>query len=120
MPHKRSHYKSNPAARLLAWYDSNRRALPWRALPGETPDPYRVWLSEIMLQQTTVAAAEKYFRKFLSRWPDVQALAAASLDEVRAAWAGFGYYTRARNLHRTAQIVAGGHAGRFPSRAADL
>src|ERR1700690_2538174 len=95
MPHKRARHKSKPAARLLAWYDENCRALPWRALPGETPDPYRVWLSEIMLQQTTVAAAGKYFRTFVARWPDVGALAAASLDEVRAAWAGLGYYSRA-------------------------
>ncbi|MGH6878944.1 MAG: A/G-specific adenine glycosylase [Rhizomicrobium sp.] len=105
---------------LLAWYDSNRRLLPWRALPGETPDPYRVWLSEIMLQQTTVAAVENYYRDFLTCWPDVQALAAASLDEVRAAWAGLGYYTRARNLHRTAGIVARDHGGRFPSGVAAL
>src|SRR2546423_4363153 len=106
MPQKRVSYKSNPAVRLLAWYDEHRRALVWRALPDEAPDPYRVWLSEIMLQQTTVAAVDKYFRKFVARWPDVQALAAASLDEVRAAWAGLGYYSRAANLHRTAQIIA--------------
>src|SRR5438876_5317794 len=112
--------EQKPAARLLAWYDENRRALSWRALPGETPDPYRVWLSEIMLQQTTVAAVDKYFRKFLARWPDVKALAAASLDDVRAAWAGLGYYSRAANLHRTAQLVANEYAGRFPSDAAGL
>src|ERR1700731_3381061 len=105
---------------LLAWYDRHRRALPWRARPGETPDPYRVWLSEIMLQQTTVAAVDSYFRKFVARWSDVGALAAASLDEVRAAWAGLGYYSRARNLHRTAQIVATEHAGQFPSTSAAL
>jgi A/G-specific adenine glycosylase len=122
MPHKpsRSKRKGESAARLLAWYDQNRRALPWRALPGETADPYRVWLSEIMLQQTTVAAVDKYFRKFVARWSDVGALAAASLDDVRAAWAGLGYYSRAANLHRTARIVAGEHAGRFPSDAAGL
>jgi A/G-specific adenine glycosylase len=106
--------------RLLAWYDRHRRALPWRALPGEAADPYRVWLSEIMLQQTTVAAVGKYFRKFVARWPDIAALAAASLDEVRAAWAGLGYYSRAANLHRTAQIVAREHGGRFPAGAAAL
>jgi A/G-specific adenine glycosylase len=122
MPQKRSQHKRQhtPAAQLLAWYDANRRALPWRALPGETVDPYRVWLSEIMLQQTTVTAVDKYFRKFVARWPDAQALAAASLDEVRAAWAGLGYYSRARNLHRTAQIIAGERAGTFPSDAAGL
>src|SRR6202035_5392220 len=122
MVHQRSRNRSKriPAARLLAWYDSNRRALPWRALPGETPDPYRVWLSEIMLQQTMVAAVEKYFRKFLAQWPDVGALAAASLDEIRAAWAGLGYYSRAHNLHRTAQIIVSEQDGRFPSSAAAL
>src|SRR5437763_6106669 len=122
MPQRRSRAKRkrSPAARLLAWYDQNRRALPWRALPGEMPDPYRVWLSEIMLQQTTVAAVDKYFRKFVARWPDVNALAAASLDDIRAAWAGLGYYSRARNLHRTAQLIAGEHAGRFPRDAARL
>src|SRR5438874_1672504 len=122
MPQKRKQHKRqpSPAARLLAWYDENRRALPWRALPGETPDPYCVWLSEIMLQQTTVAAAGKYFRKFLTEWPDVGTLAAASLDDVRAAWAGLGYYSRARNLHRTAQIIASEHAGQFPAGSASL
>src|SRR5215472_7016134 len=115
---RKARLQSNPAARLLAWYDKNRRALPWRALPGETPDPYRVWLSEIMLQQTTVAAVDKYFRKFAARWPNVEALAAASLDDVRAAWAGLGYYSRAGNLHRTAGIVASEHDGRFPRDAA--
>src|SRR5579862_3789297 len=108
------------AARLLAWYDRHRRTLPWRARPGETPDPYRVWLSEIMLQQTTVVAVDKYFRRFVARWPDVEALAAASLDDVRAAWAGLGYYSRAANLHRTAGIIAREPGGRFPREAAAL
>lgn len=112
--------KRTPAARLLAWYDRHRRVLPWRALARETPDPYRVWLSEIMLQQTTVAAVDKYFRRFVARWPDVESLAAASLDEVRAAWAGLGYYSRAANLHRTAQIVARETGGRFPRDVAAL
>ncbi len=111
---------AQPAARLLAWYDANRRVLPWRAREGETPDPYRVWLSEIMLQQTTVAAVGSYYQKFLTRWPNVEALAGASLDEVRAAWAGLGYYSRARNLHHAAQIVAAEHGGRFPSDASGL
>ncbi|HEY3778034.1 MAG TPA: A/G-specific adenine glycosylase [Rhizomicrobium sp.] len=111
---------ATPAARLLAWYDKNRRVLAWRAKPGEAPEPYRVWLSEIMLQQTTVAAVGNYYRDFLSRWPDVHMLAAASLDEVRAAWAGLGYYSRARNLHRTAGIVARELDGEFPRGVAGL
>ena len=100
----------DPAA-LLAWYDRHRRSMPWRALPGEAPDPYRVWLSEIMLQQTTVAAVIGYFNRFTARFPTVQALAAAEPDAVMSAWAGLGYYARARNLHACAKAVArlGGH-----------
>jgi len=100
------------AAALLMWYDRHRRAMPWRALPGETPDPYRVWLSEIMLQQTTVAAVAPYYERFLARFPDVQALARAEEDSVMQAWAGLGYYARARNLHACARAVAA--AGGFP------
>ncbi len=85
---------------LLAWYDRHRRHLPWRARPRETADPYRVWLSEIMLQQTTVAAVIPYYENFLTRFPDVRALAAAPEEAVMRAWAGLGYYARARNLHR--------------------
>jgi A/G-specific adenine glycosylase len=107
-------------ARLLAWYDRHRRVLPWRARPGETPDPYRVWLSEIMLQQTTVAAVGPYFSSFLARWPDVTALAAAPLDDVLTAWAGLGYYARARNLHKCAQVVAREQGGKFPDTEAGL
>ncbi|MEK9646692.1 MAG: A/G-specific adenine glycosylase, partial [Alphaproteobacteria bacterium] len=88
--------------------------MPWRALPGETADPYHVWLSEIMLQQTTVATVGPYFERFLARWPTVDALAAADLDEVLHAWAGLGYYARARNLHKCARAVVGEHGGRFP------
>jgi A/G-specific adenine glycosylase len=99
---------------LLEWYDAERRDLPWRSAPGVTPDPYRVWLSEIMLQQTTVKAVVPYFHAFLARWPDVEALAAAPLDDVLAAWAGLGYYSRARNLHACARVVASEHAGCFP------
>ncbi len=102
------------AARLLDWYDRHRRRLPWRAPPGAAPDPYVVWLSEIMLQQTTVAAVGPYFRAFVARWPTVESLAAAPLDEVLRAWAGLGYYARARNLHRCARAVVAGHGGRFP------
>src|SRR5579862_4410133 len=108
------------APRLLAWYGRNRRRLPWRALPGERADPYRVWLSEIMLQQTTVAAVEPYFREFLARWPTIADLAAADLDEVLHAWQGLGYYARARNLHRTAMAVASDHGGRLPDTEAGL
>ena len=103
-----------PAETLLAWYDRHRRALPWRALPGERMNPYRVWLSEIMLQQTTVAAVKPYFESFLARWPQIEDLAAAELDEVLHAWAGLGYYARARNLHKCAKIVAQDYGGRFP------
>ena len=106
--------------RLLEWYDGHARDLPWRAVPGATADPYQVWLSEIMLQQTTVATVGPYFTAFLSRWPRVEALAAADLDEVLVAWAGLGYYARARNLHRCARIVATKLGGRFPETEAAL
>ena len=108
------------AETLLAWYDAHRRELPWRPPPGERAAPYRVWLSEIMLQQTVAAAVAPYFRRFLERWPDVEALAAASLDEVLQAWQGLGYYARARNLHAAARIVAAQHGGRFPDSEAGL
>src|SRR4051812_12634662 len=84
---------------LLAWYDRHARVLPWRARLGQCIDPYRVWLSEIMLQQTTVRAVAPYFERFVARWPDVKALASASLEDVLREWAGLGYYARARNLH---------------------
>ena len=100
--------------RLLAWYDRHRRDLPWRARPGEVPDPYHVWLSEIMLQQTTVATVGIYYRKCIDLWPTVEALAAAPREEVLKAWAGLGYYARARNLHACARAVAEKFAGRFP------
>ncbi len=105
---------------LLGWYDRHRRDLPWRAAPGETAEAYPVWLSEIMLQQTTVAAVGPYFRAFVARWPSVHALAAAELDEVLHAWQGLGYYARARNLHRCAGIVSRQLAGNFPADAAAL
>jgi len=113
----------DPAAlqrRLLAWYDRARRALPWRALPGERADPYRVWLSEIMLQQTTVAAVQPYYARFLERFPSVEALAAAPLESVLGLWAGLGYYARARNLHACARAVVARHQGRFPDEEAAL
>ena len=106
--------QTNRPARLLAWYDRHRRRLPWRAEAGERADPYRVWLSEIMLQQTTVRAVGPYFEKFLSRWPDVTALGRASLDDVLRMWAGLGYYSRARNLHACAVAVLSDHGGAFP------
>jgi len=108
------------AQRLLAWYDIHRRDLPWRAKAGQTADPYRVWLSEIMLQQTTVQAVAGYYRKFIARWPRVGALAKAPRDEVLAAWAGLGYYARARNLHAAARIVAEEMDGKFPATAEEL
>ncbi|MGB0799526.1 MAG: A/G-specific adenine glycosylase, partial [Planktomarina sp.] len=104
---------------LLAWYDANARVLPWRIPPDQSksgvfPDPYRVWLSEVMLQQTTVAAVKDYFLKFTTRWPTVFDLAAASDDDVMAAWAGLGYYARARNLLKCAGLVVDDHDGQFP------
>jgi A/G-specific adenine glycosylase len=124
MQAKRARAQKKPsgdrAARLLGWYDANRRSLPWRAKAGTRPDPYRVWLSEMMLQQTTVAAVAAYYREFLARWPNVKALAAASLDDVLAAWAGLGYYARARNLHKTAQTVARDFGGKFPRTVEEL
>lgn len=103
------------AGRLLTWYDRHRRVLPWRAAAGEAADPYRVWLSEIMLQQTTVAAVAPYFTRFLARWPRVADLAAAPLDQVLTEWAGLGYYARARNLHACARTVVERHGGTFPA-----
>ncbi len=117
--------RGDPACRpdpmsLLAWYDRHRRRLPWRALPGEAADPYRVWLSEIMLQQTTVTAVAPYYARFLARFPGVQALAAADLEDVFKLWAGLGYYARARNLHACARAVVADHHGAFPAEEADL
>ena len=108
------------AAALLKWYDRSRRHLPWRAPPGMRADPYHVWLSEIMLQQTTVATVSGYFAAFLRRWPSLEALAQAPLDEVLHAWQGLGYYARARNLHRCAQMIVERHGGQFPDSEAGL
>lgn len=105
---------------LLTWYDKNRRVLPWRALAGRRADPYHVWLSEIMLQQTVVAAVIPYFTKFVEKWPTVQDLASAPLNEVMADWAGLGYYARARNLYKCAQVVANEYKGKFPRTRAGL
>ncbi|MFZ1883607.1 MAG: A/G-specific adenine glycosylase [Rhodoplanes sp.] len=110
----------NLGRRLLAWYDRNRRDLPWRAWPGKRSDPYRVWVSEIMLQQTTVAATIPYYQRFLARFPTVHALAAADVDEALRLWAGLGYYARARNLHACARAVVERHDGHFPQKLAAL
>ena len=113
------------ATAVLAWYDQHARDLPWRVSPadrkrGIRPDPYRVWLSEVMLQQTTVAVVQKYFRRFTTLWPTVADLAAAPLDAVLKEWAGLGYYARARNLHACAVAVSQRPDGRFPSSALEL
>jgi A/G-specific adenine glycosylase len=104
----------SPAVKLLAWYDRHRRHLPWRSAPGEPADPYHVWLAEIMLQQTTVVTVGPYYRDFLTRWPRIEDLAAAPLDDVLTAWAGLGYYARARNLKKCAEAVVADHGGHFP------
>ena len=113
------------APAVLAWYDQHARDLPWRVSPadrarGVRPDPYKVWLSEVMLQQTTVAAVRSYFLRFTGLWPSVQDLAAAPLDSVLREWAGLGYYARARNLHACAQAVVHDHGGTFPGSSALL
>ncbi len=100
--------------RLLAWYDRDRRDLPWRAPPGAVPEPYRVWLSEIMLQQTRTETVARYYARFLARFPDVERLARAKLSDVLKAWAGLGYYARARNLHACARTLVARHGGAFP------
>ncbi|MEZ0225695.1 MAG: A/G-specific adenine glycosylase [Alphaproteobacteria bacterium] len=99
---------------LLDWFSRHRRVMPWRAAKGVRPDPYHVWLSEIMLQQTTVVTVGPYFEKFIRKWPTVKHLAKAKLDDVLTAWAGLGYYARARNLHKCAVTVTNDHAGKFP------
>jgi A/G-specific adenine glycosylase len=118
---------SDPAlsGTLLAWYDAHARVMPWRVSPqdranGVLPDPYRVWLSEVMLQQTTVAAVRDYFHRFTARWPTVAALAAAPDSEVMAEWAGLGYYARARNLLKCARAVVSTHQGHFPTNRETL
>src|SRR6185312_2405841 len=107
-------------ADLLRWYDVNGRTLPWRETGGHKPDPYRVWLSEVMLQQTTVPHAAPYYAKFVTMWPTVGDLAAAPDEQVMAEWAGLGYYSRARNLIKCARAVVREHGGRFPSTEAEL
>ncbi|HKQ96389.1 MAG TPA: A/G-specific adenine glycosylase, partial [Candidatus Polarisedimenticolia bacterium] len=104
------------ARRLVAWFARHRRDLPWR----QARDPYRVWVSEIMLQQTTVRVVVPYYRRFLRRFPTVERLATAPLDDVLAAWSGLGYYRRARHLHAAAALVVARHAGRLPDDPAAL
>jgi A/G-specific adenine glycosylase len=116
-PSPQGREKKNPAA-LLSWFDRHRRVLPWRAPPGEVADPYLVWLSEIMLQQTTVKAVGPYYIRFVSRFPSVEALAQADIEDVLRLWAGLGYYARARNLHACAKAVAA--RGGFPDREEEL
>ena len=111
---------SSPTSALLDWYDGHARTLPWRTTGGRRADPYAVWLSEIMLQQTTVEAVKPYFARFLARWPDVAALAGAEEAELLTAWAGLGYYARARNLHACAKVVMANHGGVFPTHEAGL
>ena len=111
---RRTSVSGSDSERLLAWYDRNRRELPWRAPPGVSSDPYRVWLSEIMLQQTRTETVARYYARFLVRFPDVERLASAKLSDVLRYWAGLGYYARARNLHACAQAVVERHGGAFP------
>ncbi len=106
--------------KLLVWYDKNRRQMPWRTLPEEQPNPYYVWLSEIMLQQTTVVTVGPYFKKFIQRWPNVKALAKAKREDVLKMWAGLGYYRRAHALHEAAMIVCHEYCGRFPSTEEEI
>lgn len=111
---------TSPANKLLNWFDLHQRQFPWRASPGEIVDTYKVWLSEIMLQQTTTATVIGYFEAFIRRWPKIEELAAVDLDEVLHAWQGLGYYARARNLHKCAQLIVTEHGGRFPDTEASL
>jgi A/G-specific adenine glycosylase len=114
MPLKDPHARDTIRRTLLTWYDAHRRDLPWRRAAGEPADPYRVWLSEVMLQQTRVETVIPYFRRWLERFPTVAALAAAEPDAVLKAWEGLGYYSRARNFHRAARQVVAEHGGRVP------
>lgn len=105
---------------MLDWYDAHWRKMPWRAPPGKRPDPYHDWLSEIMLQQTTVPTVGRYFTKFVEKWPTVKDLANAAQDDVMKEWAGLGYYARARNLHKCAKVITEQYKGKFPSDIEEL
>ena len=111
---------AKPTERLLDWYDAHQRVLPWRMTRGKQPDPYRVWLSEIMLQQTVVKTVIPYFETFIARFPTIDDLARAERDEILRLWAGLGYYSRARNLHACAQKIVSEHQSRFPKTITDL
>lgn len=118
-----NHHKieiNNFRKKVLSWYDRHRRAMPWRVAKGQKPEPYHVWMSEIMLQQTTVVTVGPYFQKFIERWPTVHDLAKAKRDDVMHEWAGLGYYARARNLHKCAQVVSQDHDGQFPDDQEEL
>jgi len=112
--------KNKLAAKLLKWYDKEQRELPWRAKPGQIPNPYHVWLSEIMLQQTVVKTVIPYFNKFITLWPELKDLASADDEDIRRAWAGLGYYTRAANLHKCAKVIHEDYEGNFPIFAEEL
>ncbi|MDX1737738.1 MAG: A/G-specific adenine glycosylase [Alphaproteobacteria bacterium] len=117
---KTAYSPTSVASDMIDWYDTHRRDLPWRAHPGQPSDPYHIWLSEIMLQQTTVATVKSYFAKFLSLWPDITAMADAPLEDILQAWAGLGYYARARNLHKCANVIMHQYNGCFPETEAEL
>ncbi|GAA0592027.1 A/G-specific adenine glycosylase [Paenochrobactrum glaciei] len=121
----RNTYPMDIAQSLLRWYDKHHRVLPWRITPSQSaqgikPDPYKIWLSEVMLQQTTVEAVKAYFLKFTKAWPTIDALAAADDDDIMRAWAGLGYYSRARNLKKCADLVVADYGAGFPQNAAEL
>jgi A/G-specific adenine glycosylase len=119
-PRQKRRTSAPRAGDLLVWYDRHQRKLPWRGKRGDPADPYRVWLSEIMLQQTTVRAVAPYYARFLARFPTIEQLAQAELDDVLKLWAGLGYYARARNLHACAKAIIEQHGGRFPREPAAL
>ncbi|MGH1403150.1 MAG: A/G-specific adenine glycosylase [Alphaproteobacteria bacterium] len=106
--------------KILDWYDRHRRVLPWRALKDQQSNPYHVWLSEIMLQQTTVQAVIPYFNKFITLWPEIDAMAQADNQDIMNNWAGLGYYARARNLHKCAKVISEEHGGIFPHNQDEL
>jgi len=112
--------KATLSTKLLKWYNKEQRELPWRAKPGVAPNPYHVWLSEIMLQQTVVKTVIPYFNKFISLWPEITDLGKASDEDIRRAWAGLGYYTRAENLHKCARLICDEYEGNFPIFAEEL
>ncbi|MEC9393061.1 MAG: A/G-specific adenine glycosylase [Pseudomonadota bacterium] len=111
--------KNNLSKKVLIWYDKNRRDLPWRKV-NQNSDPYETWISEVMLQQTTVEAVKPYFRKFLSKWPTIQDLAKSNINDVMDMWSGLGYYSRAKNIHKSSQIITKNYNGKFPNTYDEL